>query len=380
MRVFIESMQADLTTSEKISWLRLIRSQNVGPISFFQLLERFGSADAALDALPILTKRRSKPQKITTISQAEDELATLEKLNARLLAWGEPDYPEVLSHIPDPPPLISVIGDVDLLNSPSVGIVGARNASANGRSLTRTIAADLGAAGWTVASGMARGIDTEAHKGALNTGTVAVIAGGIDHIYPKENESLYYALAEQGALVSEAAPGTKPKAGHFPRRNRIISGISQGVLVVEATKKSGSLITARMALEQGRDVFAVPGWPGDPRAGGPNSLLRFGAVLTETAEDTLAELPMPQRRRFLPTKTAPYHLDIKRNTTPINDTNSAPPSPNEIEKYLSSTPVPVDELVRECQFSPAVLSEALLELELAGRLERHPGNRVSLLG
>ena len=373
-------MQLPSTISEKLSWLRLIRSQNVGPISFFQLLDRFGSAEAALEALPILAKPGKKPQKIATLSQAEDEIAATERLGARLLAWGEPEYPKALSHIPDPPPLISVLGDFALLNLPTFGIVGARNASANGRSLTRTIAADLGAAGWSIASGMARGIDTEAHIGALETGTIAAIAGGINHIYPKENEALYNLLAEKGVLISESPPGTKPMAGHFPRRNRIISGLSQGVLVVEATKKSGSLITAQMALEQGRDVFAVPGWPSDPRAGGPNTLLRCGAVLTESVDDILAELPMHQTRRFTPPQKSTHIID---NNDYFASSKAAPlPSASltEIEKYLSSTPGPVDELVRECQFSPAVLSEALLELELSGRLERHPGNRVSLLG
>jgi len=305
-------------------------------------------------------------------------MAALQKLGARLLAWGEPDYPEPLSYIPDPPPLLSVLGDVDLLNTSCLGIVGARNASANGRSLTRKIAADMGAAGWVVASGMARGIDTEAHKGALTTGTIAVLAGGIDHVYPKENQSLYDAIKKSGALISECAPGTVPKAGHFPRRNRIISGLSWGVLVVEATKRSGSLITARMALEQGREIFAVPGWPSDPRAGGPNTLLRSGAVLTESAEDILAEAPTHQTQRINNLKKHAQKIDNKElysNTTPY-----CPPQrpPSELEKYLSSTPVPVDELVRECQFSPAALSEALLEMELSGRLERHPGNRVSL--
>ncbi len=371
-------MERLLSSSEKLSWLRLIRSQSVGPISFFQFLDKFGSAEATLEALPHLAKRQGKTVRVVTMAQAEDEMAALQKLGARLLAWGEPDYPEPLSYIPDPPPLLSVLGDVDLLNTSCLGIVGARNASANGRSLTRKIAADMGAAGWVVASGMARGIDTEAHKGALTTGTIAVLAGGIDHVYPKENQSLYDAIKESGALISECAPGTVPKAGHFPRRNRIISGLSWGVLVVEATKRSGSLITARMALEQGREIFAVPGWPSDPRAGGPNTLLRSGAVLTESAEDILAEAPTHQTQRINNLKKQAQKIDNKEfysNTTP-----SCPPQrpPSELEKYLSSTPVPVDELVRECQFSPAALSEALLEMELSGRLERHPGNRVSL--
>jgi len=371
-------MQQPLSLSDKLSWLRLIRSQSVGPVSFFQFLDKFGSAEAALEALPHLAKRQGKPIRITTMTQAEDELAAHQKLGARLLAWGDPEYPEPLSHIPDPPPLLSVLGDVDLLNVACFGIVGARNASANGRSLTRKIAADLGAAGWTVASGMARGIDTQAHKGALATGTIAIMAGSIDHVYPKENQSLYNAIKERGALVSECAPGTVPKAGHFPRRNRIISGLSWGILVVEATKRSGSLITARMALEQGREVFAVPGWPGDPRAGGPNTLLRSGAILTETADDILAEAPTHHFRRINTLEKHPQPIEKKQFIETPSLPKSTSHRPAELEKYLSSTPVPVDELVRECQFSPAALSEALLEMELSGRLERHPGNRVSL--
>jgi len=373
-------MQPNLIASEKLARLRLIRSQNIGPITFFQLVEKFGSASAALDGLPSLNKVAGKPSSITSLAEAEDEMAEIVRLKARLIAWGEPDYPVPLSHIPDPPPLITVLGNIDLLKSSCFGIVGARNASANGRSLTRTIAADLGAAGWTIVSGMARGIDTEAHRGALNSGTIAVLAGGVDHVYPKENQDLYDAIRNVGLLISEMSPGTKPKAGHFPRRNRIISGLSMGVLVVEATKRSGSLISARMALEQGREVFAVPGWPSDPRSGGPNALLRQGAILTETAKDILDELPTPSAAELKAPKKRTYPTELIRESTttslPITSTNAL----SALEKYLSSTPVSVDELVRECQFSPAVLSEALLELELSGRLERHPGNRVSLVG
>jgi len=373
-------MNEALSKSEKLAWLRLIRSRNIGPISFFQLIQKFGSASAALEGLPSLNKAAGKPSSIVSLAEAEDEMAEIVRLKARLIAWGEPDYPIPLSHIPDPPPLITVLGNIDLLKSSSFGIVGARNASANGRSLTRTIAADLGAAGWTIVSGMARGIDSEAHRGALNSGTIAVLAGGVDHVYPKENQDLYDAIHEAGLLISEMPPGTKPKAGHFPRRNRIISGLSMGVLVVEATKRSGSLISARMALEQGREVFAVPGWPSDPRSGGPNALLRQGAILTETARDILNELPIPSAAELKAPKERAYPTElIKENTTdrlPIPSTNTL----SALEKYLSSTPVSVDELIRECQFSPAVLSEALLELELSGRLERHPGNRVSLVG
>ena len=278
--------------------------------------------------------------------------------------------------------MLSVLGDTALLARPIVAVVGARNASANGRRLAHDLAAGLGAAGIVVVSGMARGIDAAAHAGALASGTIAVVAGGIEIVYPEENRGLYDALVEHGAVVAEMPFGTEPQARHFPRRNRIISGIALGVVVVEAAAKSGSLITARYALEQGREVFAVPGSPLDPRSRGANDLLRNGATLTETAEDVVNQLgPLLQGRRPEPVRVsrAP-RLPLERAA--LDPPRSAPVAEDGalalVLEKLSPTPVAVDELVRQCQLSAAAVATLLLELELAGRVERHPGNLVSL--
>ena len=367
----------NLSFSEKRDWLRLIRSENVGPITFFRLLAHFGTATDALLALPDMARRggRRKPIKICPPEAAEAEMEILDTLGVQLIAACEPAYPRLLAEIDDPPPLIAVRGHADLLNQPSVAIVGARNASLNGRRFARDIAQELGGQGLVIVSGMARGIDAYAHDGALDTGTIGVIAGGIDHIYPKENTSLYADMYERGALVSEMPPGTVPQAQHFPRRNRMISGISQGVVVIEAGRRLGSLITARMALEQGRDVYAVPGSPQDPRNRGSNDLLRQGAILTEKAEDVITEL-------------APRDYPPLRETQPIetNDIFDEPVTPESSEtirdrilECLGPSPVKVDEIIRSCHLSAPVVSAALLELELAGRLERHPGQQVSLI-
>lgn len=306
---------------------------------------------------------------------AERELAALARLGARLVCWGEPGYPPMLAAIEDAPPVLTLLGRDALPAAPIVAIVGARNASANGRRLAHELAAGLGEAGVVVASGMARGIDAAAHGGALATGSIAVVAGGVDIVYPEENRGLYQALARDGAIVAELPLGIEPQARHFPRRNRIISGMALGVVVVEAAAKSGSLITARFALEQGREVFAVPGSPLDPRSRGANDLLRNGATLTETAADIVTQLgpllhgapparpPAPQRELPL-APTAPVMVDGDSGLALI------------LEK-LSPTPVAVDELVRQCQLSAAAVATLLLELELAGRIERHPGNLVS---
>ena len=262
----------NLTDTERLDWLRLIRSENVGPITFLALLQRFGSATAALDALPGLARSGGRRRAVATPTRAEAsrEIEAAEAAGARLVALGEADYPAPLAEIPDPPPLLAVKGAAHIMRRPTLAIVGARNASANGIRFTRKLAADLGARDLVIASGMARGIDTTAHRGALETGTVAVVAGGIDVIYPAENEGLYAEIAELGVLIAESATGTEPQARHFPRRNRLISGISLGAVVVEAAPRSASLITARMALEQGREVFAVPGSPLDPRCQPPD--------------------------------------------------------------------------------------------------------------
>lgn len=366
-----------LSTAERLDWLRLIRSENVGPRTFDRLLDRFGSAGAALAALPDLAKRGGLRRAIRVCpkAEAERELAQVERIGARLIARCEPGYPGWLAQIDDAPPLLSVVGAGQLLTRPMVSVVGARNASLNGRTLARRLAADLGAAGIVVASGLARGIDSAAHDGALGTGTVAVMAGGVDVVYPPGNADLARRIAETGVLLSEMPPGTEPQASHFPRRNRIVSGLALGVVVVEATARSGSLITARLALEQGREVFAVPGSPLDPRAAGPNDLIRHGAVLTERADDVLDVVSDRLDRPLAEPVGAAFRPD--RPTPPGEAEVDAARS--EILVLLGPTPVMVDEIIRQCQLSPSVVSWVLLELELAGRLERHPGNRVAAL-
>jgi len=346
-------------------------------VTFNRLLERFGSARAALDALPELAKRGGTKRALKAYpkAEAEREMQAFEALGGHYITRAEKGYPTLLAHVEDAPPVLTVLGHPHLLTKRCVAIVGARNASLNGRNFARRIAAELGAAGLLVVSGMARGLDAAAHQGAMDTGTVAVLGGGADVIYPRENASLYEELKTRAAIISEVEPATQPQARHFPRRNRIISGMCRGTLVVEASMKSGSLITARMALEQNRDVFAVPGAPSDPRAQGCNKLIKDGAHLVQTAQDVTDVLFSDLSRTLESPKPLDYNMKVP-----------APPSDEElqsargeIQEMLSPSPVTVDELVRNCQFSPAAVSLVLLELELAGRLERHPGNRVSLI-
>jgi DNA processing protein len=364
----------ELSPSEKLDWLRLIRSENVGPITFYRLLEHFGSAAEAIEAAPELSRRggRARPIKVCAKAAALREMETLEGLGAKLIARDEPDYPPLIAQMEDAPPVISALGHLHLLAKKAVAVVGARNASANGCNFAARIARELGEAKFLVVSGMARGIDAAAHAGALDGGTVAVLGGGVDVIYPKENGKLYKEIAERGAVISEMPPGTRPLARHFPQRNRLISGMARGVVVVEAAMRSGSLITARMALEQNREVFAVPGFPTDPRARGTNNLIRQGATICESAKDVIAVLK--------PGKSA---LE-DRNYFEFQQVKPAPPAADEVEKgrsrieeCLSPAPLTVDEVIRTCQLSPPAVSQVLLELELAGRLERHPGNKVS---
>ncbi|WP_119459718.1 DNA-processing protein DprA [Rhodospirillaceae bacterium SYSU D60014] len=379
-----------LTDEEMVDWLRLIRSDGVGPVTFRELLGYFGTAAAALDALPDLARRggRRAPLRLCPRDAAEREIETLTRIGGRFLASAEPGYPEALAAVDDAPPVLSLLGDAGLLARPAVAVVGARNASANGRKLAEDIARDLSETGLVVVSGLARGIDTAAHKGSLAGGTVAVLAGGVDVPFPPENEGLYREIAAHGLVVAEQPPGTRPLARHFPRRNRVISGLSLGVLVVEAAPRSGSLITARFALEQGREVMAVPGSPLDPRCRGTNHLLRQGAVLTESAADVLEALKdmlsadrPPQPLPGLLTEWLAPDFDGSMNgragATPADSALDAARA--ELETQLGATPVKVDELLRRCQLSGPVLRTALLEMELAGRLERHPGNKVSLL-
>ena len=366
----------ELTPAERLDWLRLIRSENVGPVTFRHLLRRFGSAAAALAALPDLAKRggRTQPLKVHPRAAAERELAELARLNGRLVAFTEPEFPAPLAAIDDSPPLLAVLGQAQLLTRPTVAIVGARNASANGKLIAGTLAREIGAAGFAIASGLARGIDSAAHEAALESGTIAVVAGGIDVIYPPENEALYRSIATRGAVIAEMPVGTVPQARHFPRRNRLISGISLGVVVVEAALRSGSLITARFALEQGREVFAVPGSPLDPRSAGANGLIRDGATLVQSAADVVAALAA--QKPPLSAGGEPGFVAAQASDPAEREVADARPL---LLELLSPEPVAVDELLRACPFSPAAVQTVLLELELAGRLARHPGNRVSLL-
>lgn len=366
-----------VSAEDKLDWLRLIRSDNVGPVTFYKLLERFGTAAAALDALPEMANRggSKRPLKAYPKAEAVREMDAFAALGGHYITRAEEGYPRLLAQVEDAPPVLTVLGHPHLLTKRAVAIVGARNASLNGRNFARRIAAELGQAGLLVVSGMARGLDAAAHEGALETGTVAVLGGGADVAYPRENAALHETLQARGAIVSEVAPGTQPQARHFPPRNRIISGISRATLVVEASHRSGSLITARMALEQNRDVFAVPGSPSDPRAQGCNKLIKDGAHLTQNAQDVLEVLSSELSR----TLDAPKPLEYMNKQPTLPDESELQKARTMIQEMLSPAPVTVDELVRNCQFSPSTVSLVLLELELAGRLERHPGNRVALM-
>ncbi len=362
--------------NERLDRIRLFRTATVGPIGFRHLLERYGSAGTALDALPDLARQggRRAPLRIPPRSQAERECAAAAAAGGTVLVWGDPDYPHLLAEIPDAPPVLTVLGDPGLLQDPAVAMVGARNASTNGRGMARMLAASLADAGLVVVSGLARGIDAAAHAGALETGrTVAVLAGGADVPYPPQNLDLCRRIAEVGAVVSEMPPGTEPRAGHFPRRNRIVSGLALGVLVVEAALRSGSLITARLAGEQGREVMAVPGPPTDPRARGANGLIRQGAALIETAADVFEALATP----IPPAAVAEDAASAATVSCPAHEIDGARAA---LIAVLGPTPVPVDALVRDLDLPAAAVRGALLELEIAGQLERQSGGRVCLIG
>jgi DNA processing protein len=366
------SRRRTLSESERLAWLRLARTESIGPASFAALIARFGDPRDALKQAPALARRggASGDLRIPSESDAKAELDALAALGGRLLASVEPEYPPGLAALDPPPPVISVIGRVELLKRESIAIVGARNASALGIKFATQLARALGEAGLVVASGLARGIDTAAHSGALETGTIAVVAGGADVIYPPENAALYEKITRAGVVIAELPLRTAPLARHFPRRNRLISGLARGVVVVEAAERSGSLITASYALEQGREVFAVPGSPLDPRARGSNRLIREGATLTETAEDVLAVLTPIIGQTFeepSPSTPPPHPIDEDR----------ADGARALVEEKLGPAPVEIDELVRQCGLAPRDVVTVLLELELAGRIQRHPGNRVS---
>lgn len=364
-----------LSDSERRDWLRLSRAENVGPITFRQLLRRFGSAKAALEALPAMAAQGGKRSfKIPATSQIDDEIARTHKLGAKITAVCEPDYPESLGAIEDAPPLITTRGTISLLHKRAIGIVGARNASLNGRKLAEMLARDLGKEGIVVASGLARGIDAAAHNGSVASGTVAVLAGGVDVVYPEENRALYSQIAEQGCIISDQPLGLEPFAKLFPRRNRIISGLSLGIVVVEAAMQSGSLITARMALEQGREVFAVPGSPLDPRCTGTNDLLRQGATLTENAADILQHIHKQPHGLFEP-PVPPFDEPLASM-----DESQLAAARSKLLECLSPSPVAIDELLRQTGMAAPVVLTVLLELELAGRIERQAGQKVALVG
>lgn len=355
---------------DRIARLRLIRTPTIGPITYYQLLARFGTAEAALDAVPDLARRGGgRPPTLATAAAVEREVAAVERLGARYLFRGVGLYPALLGQIDAAPPALIAKGRLSLLEKPAVALVGARNASAAAIRFARQISRDLSDAGMLVVSGLARGIDTAAHAGSLDGGTLAVIAGGIDIFYPPENEALQREIGERGLLIAEQPPGTEPRARHFPYRNRIIAGLAQGTVVIEAAPKSGSLITARYAAEYGRDVMAVPGSPLDPRAQGCNLLIREGATLVQSAADVIESL-------------GPYGGSIAQPsagfTGPPVSADADDVDRAAILDLLGPTPVPVDELIRLSRLTPAIVQTVLLELELAGRLERHVGGRVSL--
>ena len=363
-----------LTRQQRLSWLRLIRSENVGLATFRALVNEFGGAGAALDALPMLSRRGGSRHGIAVCSEAdaEAELATTERLGAHLVAVGELGYPPALAQIDAPPPLVYAKGNLDLAMSPIVALVGARNGSAVGQKFTRQLAAELGLEGFVIASGLARGIDTAAHHAALERGTVAVLAGGIDIIYPPENAELQRAIGERGLLISERSPGFSPRGKDFPRRNRLIS---LGVVVVEAAERSGSLITARFASKQGREVFAVPGSPLDPRSAGANNLLKQGAGLVTNVRDIIEALAPILGRPPEPVDLA--SSDEGSAPSPLPDIGQSERA--RIVSALGPSPVDIDELIRATGLRTRDVHIVLLELDLAGRLQRHGQQLVSLI-
>lgn len=363
---------ARLSEEERLDWLRLIRSDNIGPRTFRALLDQFGSARAALAALPNLARRGGGSARITSPAEAEREIKAARSRGVTFVALREADYPSRLQMIDDPPPLIAVRGEHTVLQRPMVAVVGARNASAAGIKVAARLARELGEAGLVVVSGLARGVDAAAHRASLATGTVAVLAGGHNHIYPPEHVELAEAILEHGAAMSEMPLDQSPRAHDFPRRNRLISGLAAGVVVVEAARRSGSLITTRMALEQGREVFAVPGSPLDPRTEGSNGLLKQGAVLVTETEDVLAVL-----RPILGAPLERLAEDaIPAPQPPAEPDDGARPG---VVDLLGPTPVSIDDLVRLAGRSPAIVRTVLLELEVAGRLRRHGAGLVSLI-
>ena len=367
------SQNKPITDAERIDRLRLIRSDNVGPRTFRSLLDHFGSARSAMARLPELARRggASRPIRLCNEEDARAELAASKKLGIHLLAPEEAGYPPRLAILEDAPPLLGVRGALDTLMRPMIAIVGSRNASGAGLKFASQLARELGKAGFVIISGLARGIDQSAHRASVASGTVAVLAGGHDRIYPPEHADLLAQILDSGgAAISEMPLGHEPRARDFPRRNRLISGASLGVVVIEAAQRSGSLITARMAAEQGREVFAVPGSPLDPRAAGTNDLIKQGATLITEAADVISAVePIMER---------PIELREPDNAEPL-DFDPGSDERARIVDLLGPAPISLDDLVRMAGASPATVRVVLLELELAGRLERHGGGMVSLI-
>lgn len=365
-----------LSEKQKTAWLRLIRSENIGPATFRQLINHFGSAEKALEALPDLSRRggATRTLHITTIDEAERELEIAARFGARFVGIGEPDYPPALKEIDGAPPLIAMKGDGRTATRPNIGIVGSRNASINGMKFAAMMARDCGRQGYTIASGLARGIDTSAHRASLATGTVAMLAGGLDRPYPPENFSLLDEIyASGGATISEMPFGWEPRARDFPRRNRLIAGVSLGVIIVEAAQRSGSLITARLAGDFGRLVFAVPGSPLDTRCQGTNGLIKDGATLITEAKDVLdaiSPLVEPDLPLFRQVNEPPHHADISE---PRDDDRAL------VVNALGPSPVEMDDIIRHTGLSTSAIMLVLMELDIAGRLQRHAGGKISLI-
>jgi len=374
--------QAPLDTAQRLACLRLIRSENVGPVTFRELINHYGGAQQAIDALPELARRggRGRPIRVCTAADAERELASAEAVGSRPLFTIEPGYPPALAGTGMPPPLIYAKGDISLLTRPAVAVVGSRQASAAGLKLTRQFAQGLAVAGYAIVSGLARGIDAAAHHASLASGTIAVVAGGIDVVYPPENDTLQRSIGERGVLVSEMPPGFEPRGRDFPRRNRIIAGIALGVVVVEAARRSGTLMTARLAAEAGRDVFAVPGHPLDPRAEGTNQLLKGGAIIATEPSDVVEALASisglsPQQALA---EAAPHEPWV----IPAMDPPPAPPVESDrarVLEALSPAPVDIDSIARTLSMPMRTVNVVLMELELAGLVARHGSQLVSRL-
>jgi DNA processing protein len=368
-----------LTDRQRIAWLRLIRSDNVGPATFRDLINHFGSAETAIEALPELSRRGGSTRsiRIATVGEAEREIETASRFGARFIGIGEPDYPAALRQIDAAPPLLAVKGDLNVATLPAVGIVGSRNASISGAKFAAMMAGEIGRAGYCIVSGLARGIDASAHRASLDTGTIAAMAGGLDQPYPPENVDLLDQICSgRGLAISEMPFGWEPRARDFPRRNRLIAGVALGVVVIEAAARSGSLITARLAGEFGRQVFAVPGSPLDPRCEGTNGLLKDGATVTTRPQDVLQALaPISELDLFSPNE-ADEPAD-EPGERPL----ALPPNDNErlvIVQALGPTPVEIDDIIRHTALPASSVYLVLLELDIAGRLERHAGGFVSL--